>query len=182
MAEEIVESATESLSARIPLIFAPGFSWRAVAAVMAEKFGLRGLRITAMIGVMVVYLWWRGCNGFMCMVLYVFAVAAILLAILVTWTAKESLDKFVATHQGNAFLLLDNEGVGGEATAGGELKTFKLPWDDFRRIVERHQFWLLETRQGGWMVLPTTHFSSDAWAIMRKVQRTRSTKTGTSKA
>jgi hypothetical protein len=163
---------TEKLSARVPLLFAPGFSWRAVAAVMAEKFGLRGLRITAMIGVMVVYLWYRGCNGFLCLALYVFAAATILLAILITWTAKEALDKFVAEYAGQAWLTMDDDGVGGESAD----KTFKMAWADFRRVVERNSFWLLETRHGSWMVLPTTHFTADAWRVMRAHAKARATR------
>lgn len=159
----------ERVSARVPLHFAPGFSWRAVAAVMAEKFGLRGLRITAMIGVMVIYLWYRGCNGIMCMALYVCAAAAILLAILITWTAKEALDKFVAEYAGQAWLTMDHEGVGGES---GD-KRFKMAWADFRRVVERNSFWLLETRHGSWMVLPTSHFTQEAWRVMRAHRKAR---------
>jgi hypothetical protein len=76
--------------ARVPLKFEPGFSWRAVALVMAEKFGLRGLRIALMIGTMIGYFWWRGCDGIVCIVLYVFAAATLVLLILMVWTAKES--------------------------------------------------------------------------------------------
>jgi hypothetical protein len=167
---EVSSPPESALSARVPLHFAPGFSWRAVAAVMAEKFGLRGLRISLMIGVMIGYLWWRGCNGFLCIALYVFGAATILLAILITWTAKEALDKFVKEYQGNSFLTLDDAGIGGEAADG---KTFKMAWADFRRVVERNGFWLIETKHKSWMVLPTTHFSSDAWAVMRAHRRQR---------
>ncbi len=155
--------------ARIPLQFAPGFSWRAIAAVMAEKFGLRGLRIALMIGGMVGYLWWRGCDGVICTLLYVLAAATLFFAVLIAWTAKESLDKFASDHARGAWLVLDTEGVGGEV---GD-KKFKMPWGQFRRVVERNRLWLLETVHGSWMVLPTTHFTAEAWAVMRANQRAR---------
>jgi hypothetical protein len=154
-------------AARIPLVLPKGFSTRAVAAVMAEKFGLRGLRISAMIGLMAGYLWWRGCDNVICVVLYVFAAAVLILAILVTWTAKEMLDKFARDYAHGTWLTLDIEGIGGEA---GE-KSFKMPWQNFRRVNERHRMWLLETVNGNWMVLPTTEFSAEAWALMRANQR-----------
>jgi hypothetical protein len=160
-------------SARVPLILPPGFSWRAVAAVMAEKFGLRGLRISLMIGVMIGYFWWRGCDGIICTIFYVFAAATLVLVVLVTWTAKEALDKFAREHANGAWLILDDEGVGGEARVDGVEKRFKLPWEHFRRIVERHQYWLLETKHGGWMVLPTSQFSAEAWAQLRAHRKTR---------
>ena len=53
----MVESNEGLTAARVPLKFPKHFSWAAVAVVMAEKFGLRGLRITAMIGAMVGYFW-----------------------------------------------------------------------------------------------------------------------------
>jgi hypothetical protein len=160
-------------SARIPLVIAPGFSWRAVAAVMAEKFGLRGLRITAMIGFMIGYFWWRGCDGVLCVILYVFAATTLLLAIIIVWTAKEALDKFAQEHASGTWLTLDSEGVGGEVDPQKGHKSFKMKWTDFRRVVERNRFWLLETVHGSWMVLPTTDFNGDAWAIMRANAKVR---------
>lgn len=157
---------------RVPLIFPPGFSWKAVAFVMAEKFGLRGLRISAMIGFMIGYFWWRGCDGFICTVLYIAAAGTIGLLVLVAWTAKESLDKFQRDHAENAWLTLDDEGVGGEAVQAGTPQSFKMPWTKFRRIKERQGMWLLETSKGAWMVLPTTHFTGDAWAHLRQRRRT----------
>lgn len=157
--------------ARIPLVLPKGFSTRAVFAVIAEKFGLRGLRISAMIGFMVAYLWWRGCDGVICIVLYVFAATVLLLAIIVTWTAKEMLDKFARDYANGTWLTLDEEGIGGETGRAGE-KSFKMPWKNFRRVNERQRLWLLETVNGNWMVLPTTEFSSEAWALMRANQRT----------
>lgn len=156
-------------AARIPLVFARHFSWRAIAAVVAEKFGLRGLRITLMVGTMVGYLWWRGCGNVLCTILYVLAAATLFFAVLVAWTAKESLDKFAKDHAAGAWLIIDNEGVGGEA---GD-KKFKMPWSQFRRVTERNQLWLLETNSGGWMVLPATHFNAEAWALMRANRRER---------
>jgi hypothetical protein len=157
-------------NARILLVLPKGFSTRAVAAVMAEKFGLRGLRITAMIGFMVGYLWWRGCDGVICVVLYVFAATVLLLAIIVTWTAKEALDKFARDYANGTWLTLDEKGIGGEVEGESE-KSFKMPWQNFRRVNERHRMWLLETVNGNWMVLPTTEFSAEAWALMRANQR-----------
>lgn len=148
---------------RIPLTFEAGFSWRAVAAVMAEKFGLRGLRITGMIGFMIGYFWYRRCDTWFCVALYIAAAGLIVMMILVVWTAKESLDKFVAEHQGEAFLVLDEVGVGGQSKG----ETFNMPWTQFKRIRERGAFWLLETRQGAWMVIPTTRFTAAAWAHFR---------------
>ncbi len=154
-------------AARIALVLPKGFSTRAVFAVMAEKFGLRGLRITAMIGFMIAYLAWRGCDGMICVVLYVFAATVLFLAVIVTWSAKESLDKFARDYAVGTWLTLDDAGIGGEA---GE-KSFKMPWQNFRRVAERNRFWLLETVNGNWMVLPTTEFSAEAWAQMRANQR-----------
>ncbi len=165
-------SELESLApARVPLKFESGFSWRAVALVMAEKFGLRGLRIALMIGVMIGYFWWRGCDGVICTVLYVFAAATVVLLILIVWTAKESLDKFAREHADRAWLVIDDEGVGGEAVLMDGEKRFKLAWNQFRRIKERSRFWLLETTAGGWLVLPTTHFTPEAWAHLRARRR-----------
>ncbi len=154
---------------RIPLRFPEGFSTRAVGAVIAEKFGLRGLRIAGMIGVMIGYLWWRGCTSIFCTLLYGFAVVCLVLFIGVVWVAKEALDKFVAKHQGNAWLTVDESGVGGEARGD----RFHVPWEGFRCIVARSNFWLLETRQGGWMVLPTTGFTARAWELFRQRARKR---------
>jgi hypothetical protein len=167
------ESPENLAAARVPLKFPLGFSWRAVALVMAEKFGLRGLRITAMIGAMIGYFWWRGCDGVVCTVLYVLAAATAVLLVLVVWTAKESLDKFAEDHRDRAWLTLDDEGVGGEAVLADGEKRFKMPWNQFRRVKERSSFWLLETVNGSWMVLPTTHFTSEAWAQMRAHRRDR---------
>jgi hypothetical protein len=138
---------------------------------MAEKFGLRGLRITAMIVFMVGYFWWRGCDSVICTVLYVAAAGTIGLMVLVVWTAKESLDTFQRTHANNAWLTLNDDGVGGEATRDGSVQRFTLPWTKFRRIKERSGMWLLETDQGAWMVIPTTHFTSEAWAQLRAKRR-----------
>ena len=157
--------------ARVPLKFPPYFSWTAVALVMAEKFGLRGLRITAMIGVMVGYFWWRGCDGLVCTILYVMAAATAVLLVLVVWTAKESLDRFAKEHADRAWLIIDVEGVGGEAVLADGEKRFKMPWNEFRRVKERSRFWLLETNSRSWMVLPTTHFTPEAWAQMRAHRR-----------
>jgi hypothetical protein len=157
--------------ARVPLKFEPGFSWRAVALVMAEKFGLRGLRIALMIGTMIGYFWWRGCDGIVCIVLYVFAAATVVLLILMVWTAKESLDKFAREHADRAWLIIDDEGVGGEAILADGEKCFRLPWSQFRRIKERSRFWLLETTSGGWLVLPTSDFTPEAWAQLRAHRR-----------
>lgn len=157
---------------RIPLRFADGFSTRAVGAVIAEKFGLRGLRIAAMVGVMVGYLWWRGCASIFCTLLYGFAVVCVILFIGVVWVAKEALDKFVAKHQGNAWLTVDETGVGGEARGD----TFHVAWEGFRRIVNRNGFWLLETQQGGWMVLPTTGFTMRAAELFRQRAKQGGTK------
>jgi YcxB-like protein len=152
---------------RIPLHLPRHFSWYAVAAVMAEKFGLRGLRIAFMIGVMIVYLWWRSCDLFICTLLYIFAAATLFWFVITVWTAKESLDTFAKRHAGSAWLILDADGVGGESAG----QSFRLGWSEFRRIVERNRYWLLETNAKGWMVLPTTHFTAEAWAIMRHISR-----------
>lgn len=149
---------------RIPLRFASGFSHRAVMAVIAEKFGLRGLRIAAMIGFMVGYLWWRGCTSIVCTLLYGFVVVCLIFFIGVVWAAKESLDKFVAQYQNNAWLTVDESGLGADASHD----RFHIPWEGFRRIVSRSEFWLLETRQGGWLVVPTTQFTTRAWTLFRQ--------------
>ena len=154
---------------RIPLIFTTQFSWRALAAVMAEKFGLRGLRITAMIGFMIGSFWWRDCGGVICIALYIFAATTFLLAIIIAWTAKEALDKFAVENPSGTLLIINELGIGARAQA----KQFHLPWSDFRRVVERNKLWLLETKHGSWMVLPTTHFTSDAWAVMRSHRKQR---------
>ncbi len=153
-----------SAAERIPLRFARGFSRHAVVAVMAEKFGLKGLRVTAMIGFMVGYLWWRGCTSFACTLLYGLIAVCLIFFIGVVWAAKESLDKFVSRYQHNAWLIVDDRGLGGEALHD----QFHLPWENFRRIVLRAGFWLLETRQGAWMVLPTAQFTAQAWALFRQ--------------
>ncbi len=163
-----MSETTDSLpSARVPLRFTSDFAWRAVAIVMAEKFGLRGLRISAMIGAMIVYFWWRGCDGIICTVLYVLAATTLFLLVLIVWTAKEALDRFAREHADRAWLTLDDEGVGGEAMLIDGEKRFKMPWRDFRRIKERSRFWILETVNGNWMVLPTSNFTPEAWAQMR---------------
>lgn len=148
---------------RIPLTFTQGFSWRAVVAVMAEKFGLRGLRIAGMIGFMIGYFWYRRCDSWFCVGLYILAAGFIVMMILVVWTAKESLDKFVAQHQGEAYLVVDEKGVGGQSKG----ETFHMPWQDFKRIRERGAFWLLETRHGAWMVIPTSNFTAAMWERFR---------------
>lgn len=152
-----------AVAERIPLHFAKRFSWHAVVAVMAEKFGLRGLRISAMIGFMIGYFWYRRCDVWFCVLLYILAAGFVVMMILVVWTAKESLDKFVAQHQGEAFLLVDEAGVGGQSKG----ETFKMPWQAFKRIRERGPFWLLETKTGAWMVIPTTNFTAATWAHFR---------------
>ena len=154
---------TSTLQTRVPLLLPRYFSWRAVALVMAEKFGLRGLRLAVMVLAPVIYFWWKQCDSILCVLLYIAAAAALLSLILMVWTAKEALDKFAVQHAHNAWLVLNDEGVGGESGAA----RFSIPWDHFRRVVERGQCWLLETRHGAWMVLPTTHFTREAWAIMR---------------
>lgn len=158
-------------AARVPLKFPKHFSWMAVVLVMAEKFGLRGLRISAMIGVMVGYFWWRGCDGVVCKILYVMAAATVVLLVLVVWTAKESLDRFARDYADRAWLILDNDGIGGEAVLADGHKQFRMPWKEFRRIKERSRCWLLETTSGSWMVLPTTHFTPEAWAQLRAHRR-----------
>ena len=149
---------------RIPLRFAGGFSHRAVMAVIAEKFGLRGLRIAAMIGFMVGYLWWRGCTSIVCTLLYGFVVVCLIFFIGVVWVAKESLDKFVVQYQNDAWLTVDEGGLGAEASQD----RFHISWNGFKRIVPRSGFWLLETRQGGWLVVPTTQFTARAWTLFRQ--------------
>jgi hypothetical protein len=148
---------------RVPLSFAAQHSWRAVAAVIGEKFGLRGLRIAAMVGVMIGYLAYRGCTNVMCSLLYGFAAICLVFFIAVVWAAKDALDKFVARHRDQAALLVTEEGVGAES---GREK-FHLPWSAFRRIRFRSGFWLMETLQGTWMVIPTRDFTARAWALFR---------------
>jgi YcxB-like protein len=160
-----VERAVEPVepAQRIALNFPERFSWRAVGAVIAEKFGLRGLRIAAMIGLMIAYLAYRGCTSIVCTLLYGFAVLCLVLFVAVMWAAKDALDKFVAKHRDKAWLTVDANGVGGES--GNEV--FHVPWSQFRRIRERNQMWLMETRQGSWMVVPTRDFTARAWELFR---------------
>jgi hypothetical protein len=100
-------------------------------------------------------------------VLYAATIVALLLLILTVWTAKEALDKFAREHADNAWLTLDERGVGGESGT----EQFLIPWEQMRRVVERGGCWLLETRQGSWMVLPTTYFTREAWELMRSHRR-----------
>ena len=85
---------TADLQTRVPLLLPRYFSWRAVALVMAEKFGLRRLRIAAMVLAPVIYFWWKQCDSILCVVFYVAAAAALFSLILMVWTAKDALDKF----------------------------------------------------------------------------------------
>jgi hypothetical protein len=153
--------------ARIPLSLPPNFSWQAVLLVIAEKFGVRGLRIAFMIAAPVVYFAAKGCATVLCSILYVGAGFTVLLFVIVVWNAKEALDKFAQEHARDAWLTLDDDGVGGESSAAGEARRFKLGWDQFKRIVERNRYWLLETKTGSWMVLPSHEFSAEAWAQLR---------------
>ena len=158
-------TAVDQLSTqRIPLRFSRGFSRHAVIAVMAEKFGLKGLRIAAMIGFMAGYLGWRGCTSFVCTLLYGLIAICLIFFIGVVWAAKESLDKFVGQYQNNAWLIIDESGLGGESLHD----RFHFPWENFRRIALRSGFFLLETRQGAWMVLPTTHFTAQSWTLFKQ--------------
>ncbi|MCE2990677.1 MAG: YcxB family protein [Burkholderiales bacterium] len=152
---------------RVPLVLPANFSWQAVALVIAEKFGLRGLRIAFMIAAPVMYFAAKGCASVLCSILYVGAGMTVLLFVLVVWTAKEALDKFAREHASHAWLVVDAEGIGGESQVAGETRRFKLGWDQFKRIKERNRYWLLETRSGSWMVLPTHQFTAEAWAHMR---------------
>jgi hypothetical protein len=148
---------------RIPLRFQENFSWHAVGAVIAEKFGLRGARIAAMIGLMIGYLAYRGCTSTICTLLYGFATVCVVLFIAVMWAAKDTLDKFVAKHRDNAWLTVDETGVGGESGA----ERFHVPWKQFRRVRQRGAMWLMETRQGSWMVVPSRDFTARAWTLFR---------------
>jgi len=150
---------------KIPLRFRDGFASRAVVAVMAEKFGARGLRLVVMVAVVIAYLLWRGNNSIGASLLYGFAVLCLVFFAGVVWVAKDSLDKFVATHSNNAWLTVAEDGIGGEAIGDAGTKRFHVPWAEFRRMANRNGFWLMETRQGAWMVLPTTHFTARAWAL-----------------
>lgn len=152
---------------KIPLRFRDGFAWRAVAAVMAEKFGARGLRLVVMVAVVIAYLLWRGNSSIGASLLYGFAVLCLVFFAGVVWVAKDSLDKFVAKHSNNAWLTVAEDGIGGEAISDAGAERFHVPWAEFRRVANRNGFWLMETRQGAWMVLPTTHFTSRAWALFR---------------
>lgn len=155
---------------KIPLRFRDGFAWRAVIAVMAVKFGARGLRLVVMVAVVIGYLLWRGNSSIGASLLYGFAVLCLVFFVGVVWVAKDSLDKFVDKHSHNAWLTITDEGVGGEVAseAGGrETERFHMPWTEFRRVVNRGEFWLMETRQGAWMVVPTTQFTSRAWTLFR---------------
>jgi hypothetical protein len=153
---------------KIPLRFRDGFAWRAVAAVMAEKFGARGLRLVVMVAVVIGYLLWRGNSSIGASLLYGFAVLCLVFFVGVVWVAKDSLDKFVAKHSHNAWLTVAEDGVGGEAIGDNGAERFHVPWAEFRRLANRNGFWLMETRQGAWMVLPTTHFTSRAWSLFRE--------------
>jgi hypothetical protein len=152
---------------KIPLRFRDGFAWRAVIAVIAEKFGTRGLRLVMMVAVVIGYLLWRGNSSIGASLLYGFAVLCLVFFAGVVWVAKDSLDKFVAKHSNNAWLTVAEDGVGGEAMSDAGTERFHVPWAEFRRVANRNGFWLMETRQGAWMVLPTTHFTSRAWALFR---------------
>ena len=152
---------------KIPLRFRDDFAWRAVIAVMAEKFGARGLRLVVMVAVVIGYLLWRGNSSVGASLLYGFAVICLVFFAGVVWVAKDALDKFVATHSHNAWLTVAEDGVGGEAMSDAGVERFHVPWAGFRRVANRNGFWLMETRQGAWMVLPTTHFTSRAWALFR---------------
>lgn len=152
---------------KIPLRFRDGFAWRAVTAVMAEKFGARGLRLVVMVAVVIAYLLWRGNSSIGASLLYGFAVLCLVFFAGVVWVAKDSLDKFVAKHSNNAWLTVAEDGISGEAISDAGTERFHFPWAEFRRVANRNGFWLMETRQGAWMVLPTTHFTSRAWALFR---------------
>ena len=152
---------------KIPLRFRDGFAWRAVIAVVAEKFGARGLRLVVMVAVVIGYLLWRGNSSIGASLLYGFAVLCLVFFAGVVWVAKNSLDKFVAKHSNNAWLTVAEDGVGGEAICNACTERFHVPWAEFRRVANRNGFWLMETRQGAWMVLPTTHFTTRAWALFR---------------
>ena len=153
--------------ARVPLKLPAYFSSRAVALVMAEKFGWRGLRLGLMVITPAVYFWWKQYNTTIFLILYAATIVALLLLILTIWTAKESLDQFAKKHAENAWLLLDDVGIGGESGA----EKFMIPWDQLRRVVERGGCWLLETNRGAWMVVPTSQFNGEAWALMRAHRR-----------
>ncbi len=152
---------------KIPLRFRNGFVWHAVIAVMAEKFGVRGLRLVVMVVVVIAYLLWRGNNSIGASLLYGFAVLCLVFFAGVVWVAKDALDKFVAKHSNNAWLTVTEDGVGGEAAGDAGVERFHMPWTEFRRVANRGEFWLMETRQGAWMVVPTTQFTSRAWALFR---------------
>ena len=152
---------------KIPLRFRDDFAWRAVIAVMAEKFGARGLRLVVMVAVVIAYLLWRGNSSIGASLLYGFAVICLVFFAGVVWVAKDALDKFVVKHSQNAWLTVAEDGVGGEAMNDAGVERFHVPWAEFRRLANRNGFWLMETRQGAWMVLPTTHFTSRAWALFR---------------
>ncbi len=156
---------------RIPLRFPEHFSWHAVAAVMAERFGWRGLRGAAMIAAMVGYFVWKGCASPLCMVMYAVVGTGAVLAFVVLWVAKESLDKFITAHRSESWLTVDDAGVGGESGA----QKFHIPWQQFRRVRNRKDMWLMETRQGGWLVVPTRDFTARAWTLFR----TQTTSPGT---
>lgn len=160
-------SAEVTAGEKIPLRFRDGFARRAVIAVIAEKFGARGLRLVVMVAVVIGYLLWRGNTSIGASLLYGFAVLCLVFFAGVVWVAKESLDKFVAKHSNNAWLTVAEDGVGGEAISDAGTEHFHVPWAEFRRVANRNGFWLMETRQGAWMVLPTTHFTSRAWALFR---------------
>ncbi len=152
---------------KIPLRFRDGFAWRAVAAVIAEKFGVRGLRLVVMVAVVIGYLLWRGNSSIGATLLYGFAILCLVFFAGVVWVAKDALDKFVAKHSNNAWLTVSEDGVGGEAVGISGVEKFHVPWAQFRRVASRGGFWLMETRQGAWMVVPTTHFTSRAWTLFR---------------
>ena len=152
---------------KIPLRFHDGFAWRAVAAVIAEKFGVRGFRLVVMVAVVIGYLLWRGNSSIGASLLYGFAILCLVFFVGVVWVAKDTLDKFVEKHSNNAWLSVSEDGVGGEAVGTSGIEKFYVPWLQFRRVVSHGGLWLMETRQGAWMVVPTTHFTSRAWRLFR---------------
>jgi hypothetical protein len=160
---------------KIPLRFRDGFAWRAVIAVMAEKFGARGLRLVVMVAVVIAYLLWRGNTSIGASLLYGFAVLCLVFFVGVVWVAKDALDKFVAKHSNNAWLTVAEDGVGGEAMGEAGTVRFHMSWTEFRRVANRGEFWLMETRQGAWMVVPTAQFTSSAWALFRAKATSKTT-------
>ncbi len=165
--DTLVGTGNDIGAEKIPLRFRDDFAWRAVAAVIAEKFGVRGFRLVVMVAVVIGYLWWRGNSSIGASLLYGFAILCLVFFVGVVLVAKDALDKFVAKHSNNAWLTVSDDGVGGEAIGISGAEKFHVPWDQFRRVASRGGFWLMETRQGAWMVVPTTHFTSRAWTLFR---------------